>query len=1151
VKFRRLRVSGFKSFVDPAELRIEEGLTGVVGPNGCGKSNLLEAIRWVMGESSPKSLRGGGMEDVIFAGTDRRPSRDVAEVQLKLDNSARKAPAQFNESDEIDVSRHIERGLGSAYRINGRDVRQKDVQLLFADAATGAHSPALVSQNRIGAIISAKPQDRRQLLEEAAGISGLHVRRKDAEQRLKAAETNLHRLSDLLSTMEAQAASLRRQARAAERYQQISERIALAEGMLLFAKWRSAKADADAAREELNGLARKVDNAVRDSARLTALQEEAKSGLPALRAAEAHAAAELQALAHRADTLTAELRDVERRQRETEVAIRTAEADIEREGEAHADAQSAMARLVAERGEIEAQLDENRAAIPEAEERVAQLEAGAAEKEAALSEALAAHADARARRQAAVAAASAATDRLKRADQDVAKAAEALSALAPVEALVAEQEEVEQKRVSAEAALSSAISEIETAEAARESREAEKEDAQAELAAARAKLSALQAERDSLQRLTRSEESAATAPLIDAVMVAEGYEAAFAAAFAHVAQADLGEAARLQWRSPGNAADDPVLPSFAHPLAKHVDAPEQLARRLAQIGVIDEAPAPAIVAQLAAGQSLVMRDGRLWRWDGLVAAPDDSDDTAGLLARRNRLKVLEQALPGAEQTEVDATAKVEALRADLAEMADAIAAARRARVDAEQARSAAGSRLAQLEGKIERARAQADAAEDRHQRALTEKDEAANAASSASAAVEALPGLDGLAIAAEEARRASESLRAKLAQSRADHVTLLRGLSGGEARLNAIAAESADWTRRLETSGAQTDALAERLNSARETLATLAARPPEIEAAQVELTGERQAAEARRQQAADVLAQAERAASLYDTDAREAAELMAELKESRGRIEAQAENHDQRRMEFARTAAEKFRGPPHILPAKLGFDEDEVDDQETVSAALSKLQTERERMGPVNLRAETELAEIRGELDASNAESEDLHAAIARLRGSIGALNREGRARLLTAFEEVDRHFRSLFSGLFGGGEARLELVESDDPLQAGLEIMAQPPGKKLQSMSLLSGGEQALTAVALIFAIFLTNPAPICVLDEVDAPLDDANIERFCDLLDRMTTLTNTRFLIVTHNAVTMSRMHRLYGVTMAERGVSQLVSVDLGGAETLLAAE
>ncbi|MCA3254190.1 MAG: AAA family ATPase, partial [Alphaproteobacteria bacterium] len=394
MRFRKLRLAGFKSFVDPAELRIEDGLTGVVGPNGCGKSNLLEAIRWVMGESSPKSLRGGGMEDVIFAGTSVRPSRDFADVTLLLDNSARTAPAQFNDGDEIEVMRRIERGLGSAYRINGRDVRQKDVQLLFADAATGAHSPALVSQGRIGAIIAAKPQERRAMLEEAAGIAGLHVRRKDAEQRLRAAEANLARLDDVLQNMEAQAASLKRQARQAERYRTLTDRIGAVEARLLHARWRAAAEAAKAARASAAEIEAKLAAVSRASAELSARQANAAADLPALRQAEAEAAAALQALNQAAQALTAELAGVERRQRELDSSAQTVARDRDREVSIAADAGEALERLAGEAAALEARLAGARESLAAMAAKVAAAEQQASAHERELAERMAAQADA-------------------------------------------------------------------------------------------------------------------------------------------------------------------------------------------------------------------------------------------------------------------------------------------------------------------------------------------------------------------------------------------------------------------------------------------------------------------------------------------------------------------------------------------------------------------------------------------------------------------------------------------------------------------------------------------------------------------------------------------------------------------------------------
>jgi chromosome segregation protein len=362
-------------------------------------------------------------------------------------------------------------------------------------------------------------------------------------------------------------------------------------------------------------------------------------------------------------------------------------------------------------------------------------------------------------------------------------------------------------------------------------------------------------------------------------------------------------------------------------------------------------------------------------------------------------------------------------------------------------------------------------------------------------------------------------------------------VKGWRARAGEAAKRIEEMARRERAAEAELAALTDTPAMLREEIAALESRQAEARAEAESLAADERAAETRMREGEATLAQA--------------SEALAQAREGRAGATARAEAADARRIEMGRVSGERFECPPPVLPEKVGFQSSDVRDPAEESARHDRLNLDRERLGPVNLVAEQELRDLETELERSVAERDELVQAVNRLRGSIGSLNREGRARLLAAFEEVDRHFRRLFARLFEGGEAYLQLVDSDDPLEAGLEIMAQPPGKKLGSLTLLSGGEQALTAVALIFGLFLTNPAPICVLDEVDAPLDDANIERFCDLLDAMVTETDTRYLIVTHNAVTMSRMHRLFGVTMVERGVSRLVSVDLGGAEQLLAAE
>jgi chromosome segregation protein len=397
----------------------------------------------------------------------------------------------------------------------------------------------------------------------------------------------------------------------------------------------------------------------------------------------------------------------------------------------------------------------------------------------------------------------------------------------------------------------------------------------------------------------------------------------------------------------------------------------------------------------------------------------------------------------------------------------------------------------------------------------------------------------------------ADGARAAVATARADRTAHDRATSDARERLAAAGAEAKNWKSRAGEAARRIAEMGTREAGLTSEIAALTDRPAAL-TADIVLA---ETAHAELRVAADQAVASERAAEAEvrtrEAAARAAAEQLAEARELRAGAAARAENQEARRIEMGRLSGERFECPPPLLPERAGFDSGDVQTPGDESTRHERLLAERERIGPVNLVAESELAELETSASTSAAERDELAQAVNRLRGSIGTLNREGRQRLLAAFEAVDGHFRRLFTTLFNGGQAHLALIDSDDPLEAGLEILAQPPGKRLQSLTLLSGGEQALTAVALIFALFLTNPAPICVLDEVDAPLDDANIERFCDLLDRMTQETQTRYLIVTHNAATMSRMHRLFGVTMVEKGVSRLVSVDLGGAESLLAAE
>ncbi|HEX6218543.1 MAG TPA: chromosome segregation protein SMC [Sphingomicrobium sp.] len=1140
MRIRRLKLSGFKSFVEPADLRIEPGLTGVVGPNGCGKSNLLEAIRWVMGEGSPKSLRGGGMDDVIFAGTATRPARDFAEVTISVEHEPGDDAEVLGESE---VTRRIERGSGSAYRIDGRDVRAKDVALLFADAATGAHSPALVSQGKVGSIIAAKPTERRLLLEEAAGISGLHARRKDAEQKLRATETNLQRLGEMLGEQEARAAALRRQARAAERYRQLSDKIRALEARLVHARWAEADRSAEAATVEARDAGQTVDRLQSAIAAARSAQEAAAVVLTEKRKAAAAARDAGIELAHQLATARARRDTVVRRLEELDRLTAALDADTEREEALKRDAVQAIATLEEERAAIDKRLADREAQSARIASELGELEARSRDAEAALAELLARQAAMRAERRVAEAALEAARAQVARTSAESSRLAEQLTALGGGEDHAAARNEATRRAEVAAAALTAAETQRVEAEEGRAVAAEQRDAAESALASARATLAAAKSEHDALARAL---EQAGGGAAIAKLKAQPGYERALAAALGDDLDAAIGSEGSRRWEGSAVASGDPSLPAGVGRLADHVEAPAELARRLSQVAVVDQDHGQP----LSVGQRLVTRDGALRRWDGFVAIGTGAPAAERLLRANRlaelsgRLPVLQETVSSAEANRDSAAQAVESFRAKAEHARSAATDAERQSREAVRAADAATAALERLDaqraGLIQR---QAD----------LEPIAAASADSltAAEAALAALPDPDTLQHEVESVRAKAAAAATAVADKRAEASTRARETAADRERHGTAGNEQAEWRRRQSQAEGRLGEAIERRKQLADERSDLAGEPARLADETARLEGESEQSQARAAEAAAEEQSAETALADAAAAVATANESAAEARERRAAASARAEAQEARRTEYGRICFERFECIPQRLPEKIGFDPAEVRDAEEESAALERLTADRERLGPVNLVAEQELAELDEVRTKGAEEAEELTQAIHRLRGSIGNLNREGRVRLLEAYEKVDTHFRSLFTTLFDGGQAHLELVESDDPLEAGLEIMAQPPGKRLSTLTLLSGGEQALTAIALIFALFLTNPAPICVLDEVDAPLDDANVERFCDLLDRMTRETDTRYLIVTHNAVTMSRMHRLYGVTMIEKGVSRLVSVDLGTAETLLAAE
>ena len=860
MKFKKIKILGFKSFVDQTDIDIEEGLTGIVGPNGCGKSNVVESLRWCMGETSPKSMRGSGMEDVIFSGTADRPARNNAEVTIFLDNKDRNAPAEFNNDEEIQIKRKIEIERGSEYRINGKEVRARDVQRLFADLSTGAHSPSLISQGRVGALINAKPIDRRAVLEEAAGISGLHSRRHEAELKLKGAESNLQRLKDIMRQLNTQINNLQKQAKQAEAYKSISEEITRLEGIVTYLKWYNLKESFEKSDTDLKSSEQLIQKYTLEVSQATNDQSKANEKIQPLREKEIEAAAKLNRINLERESLDKEEERIKELKKSLEQTIQQNIGDYEREQYQLENALRDLDALNVKKDDLTAEIsidDFDNEQIKDLKEEKKQLE-----------------------------------DQINDLEENIEKYN-----------------------------------------------------------------SIKQSKRDEWQKALINEENLKSRE--STLKEVEGY-------------------------------DDPN------------------------------------------------------KWTQIFSEK----------FYRNLSEISEKVV------------KAEELSAD----------------------------------------------------SRKSYDKASNDA--------------------KDAVTMSMQLREDLRQKDVEE-------------------KHSDWnyeyqrlSKNIQSSKNQINELKQRRIKSEEELKKITNRPEEIAQKRGQLIETKGFAETERQYAADRLAEADNELKKYENKLRKAQNDLANVRESKGRTEATKELAESRLSELESESIEKYNCKPDSIITKLSISEDLETLQnnfERNETRLERLKQQRDTLGVVNLRADLETKEIEQELEKMNSEKTDLETAIKKMRESIEELNKEGRTRLLKAFDVVNNHFKDVFVQLFNGGKAHLELVDSDDPLEAGLEMMVSPPGKKLQSMSLLSGGEQALTAMSLIFAVFLTNPSPICVLDEVDAPLDDANVERFCNLLDDIADKTNTKFLIITHHALTMSRMDRLFGVTMAERGVSQIVSVDLKKAEEI----
>ncbi|MEM7679992.1 MAG: chromosome segregation protein SMC [Pseudomonadota bacterium] len=1144
IQFSKLRLNGFKSFVDRTELEIGPGMNGIVGPNGCGKSNLVEALRWVMGESSAKRMRGGGMEDVIFSGSEKRSARNIAEVSLLLDNSTRQAPAAYNNLEEIEVTRRIERDHGSNYKINGKNVRARDVQLLFADTVTGSNSPALVSQGRVAQIINAKPLDRKMILEESAGIAGLYARRHEAELRLKAADRNLLRVEDILGGMEGRLNSLKRQAREAGRYRNLATQIKQLELIIAYLEWAKLEERAQANKEKFSNAESIVAEKMTSVTQLTKTQTAQAKDIQPLRQAEAEIATVLQT---------------------QKLALQRLEDDEERREELLEETKSQLSQTKYDHNHEETSLSESKATLKTVEEELKSLAEQEKKQDETLKEKEALKdkcesetntleeqytalmqddAQTKARKQSLEQQIVQNKERLEVIEARKEKAETELKELSEkneggqkievlqkeIKTLSFEQEKINKNKV-----------ELKNSKVKLEAKQQEQREI---LKAAEKALSEIETEIAMLKTFLENDENGEFTPILESVTPEVGFEKAISRALGESLMASLDDDAPMRWQA-SNVNGLPPLPAGCKALGTYIKAPEILEPALSQIGVVeDQGQGQEVALSLKPGQSLVSTAGTYWRWDGLFIKAEAHDRNAQYLEQKNKLKQLHDRKPSLETDTTDKKAALDATSEEL--------------VGVLEQQEETGQTYDTNDAALNEKRATLSKLKEEHARFDAKAQHLKSSLATAKEDLETLKDvikwdeqrLTALNEEATDDKSANvQELKVKLDESREayrgalrDYDLFMQEQRTRKARLQALADERISMQNRSIRSGERIKELAEREKTLTAKLRELSNAPEDSKRKKDELLDKISKLEHSRAQAADKLAQLESELGETNRALKAAEQRLSSAKEERAAAQATLGGIQEQQDVMKAQIAENFELSPEELKTHIAADvEKNEDDLDALRRKKDQLYRERDQIGPVNLRAENEANELEKEVGGLLNERNDLIKAIEELRGGIQTINTEARERLLLAFEHVNAHFQRLFSRLFAGGKAHLELIDSDDALSAGLEIYAQPPGKALQSLSLLSGGEQALTSIALIFAMFLTNPSPICVLDEIDAPLDDANVDRLCQMLEEISARGETRFIIVTHHRMTMARMDRLYGVTMAEKGISQLVSVDL----------
>ena len=1154
MKFTRLKITGFKSFVDTTELDIKPGLTGLVGPNGCGKSNIVEAMKWNMGEAGPSRLRAGEMNDVIFSGTKGRPSRNSAEVILTIENNNEKLLQTYTNIDEIEVSRKIEKDEGSTYRINNKEVRQRDVQILYADIAIGSRSNAIVDQGQVGKIINSKAQERRQILEEAAGISGIHARKHETELKLKSTEVNLEKLEEIVTNDRMRLKELSRQSNQAKRYKIISENIRELDAIILYQRWNKNLINIERLKKELETFTENVNEVTRKISSKSLQQEKIENDLSPLREDAQKYANLLNKFKVEYDLLIKEEESLSLEQATQKENIKYLKMEILNEENLHKELDNQFKELDNVISKISSnntninlsQLNEN---LENAKKEEAYNSEVLTEAERVLSYNISQR------------------DNL---NNDISKLK--LQNIDAVNNLKNTREELNnlnniskdndkkdifykdinilKKRLQEEDINEELIiKKIDLVKVEIKKFNEQTNEKKIILQGKLRNIDQYNASKDILTKLFESDEKNI---VINYLKFPKGFEKAIEASLGHGLKAAL-EKSSIEWR---NIEQNTLnkLPEGIISLSEHAKGVPEVFNILKLTGLVENTVQGDLLQhKLMPGQQLVTKNGGLWRWDGYTHNEDAKTPANQILQNKTNLidlnSKIKTSLLEADKYEsiiLNLHSKIELAEKNIREYNTKLLNINNNKIEIrntiEQKQNALSTYIENHnENRTKLAILQSSKSKYKQllETLSNDMDNYQNKEKSLISIEILKKNIDQITIKNNEKK-------IELSNQISIYQKELSTIENKENQLTQLKNEQFRLNTQLTNIINRINNLKNNQSKAELNLKNLDFKPIKIEDSKIKILKEIDNLEENLTKTSNLLSESENTNKNITNDLRSYNEELILYRENRARQEGLLQQSHERQNDDKEIIYEKLNISPDKFNEIIDISKEFLDIEQS-NLALEKLIIQRERIGPVNLVAEEDSEKLRIKLEEIEKEKEDLINAISKLRTSIRTINKEARSKLLEAFEEVNKYFKELFINLFGGGEAYLKLEGSDDPLESGLELMASPPGKKLQQMSLLSGGEQALTAMALIFSVFLTKPSPICVLDEVDAPLDESNVDRFLDLIDSISKKSGTRFLVVTHHRLTMARMDRLYGITMQEPGVSQLVSVSLKEAEKI----